>query len=100
MAKIGTPTIIPGTPKRPPNTVMEKITQKPVSPVELPRIFGPRIFPSNCCSARAKMAKYRQFSGSMGFTTKIKRILGIAPRNGPKKGMIFVTPIIRLIRMA
>ena len=36
---------------------MAKITQKPVSPVELPRILGPRKFPSNCCNTRMNRTK-------------------------------------------
>ena len=47
-ANTGTPTIIPGTPNKPPPTMIATITIKLDSPVDSPRIFGPRIFPSNC----------------------------------------------------
>ena len=36
-----------------------------------------------------QMMKYRHFSG---LTSRIRNALGMAPRNGPKKGMILVTP--------
>jgi hypothetical protein len=34
--------IMPGTPYKPPNIVIEKMTQKPLKPVDPPRIFGPQ----------------------------------------------------------
>ena len=57
MAKIGTPIIMPKIPQIPPKNVMENITQKLDNPVELPKIFGPIIFPSTCCRIMTKIAK-------------------------------------------
>ena len=68
---------------------MATMTQKLEMPVLSPRIFGPMTLPSNCCSRTIKMMKYRHFSG---LTSRIRNALGMAPRNGPKKGMILVTP--------
>ena len=42
------PAIIPGTPNSPPPMRMATMTMKLDRPVVSPRIFGPRIFPSNC----------------------------------------------------
>lgn len=75
--------IIPTKPKSPPNSRMENSTQKLGRPVESPRIFGPKIFPSNCCSTRIKIRKYRHFKG---LTSRIRNALGMAPINGPKRG--------------
>ena len=44
----GTAITIPTSPHRPPNNRMENNTQKLETPVVLPRIFGPMIFPSTC----------------------------------------------------
>ena len=74
---------------------MEKITQKLDKPVLFPRIFGPKKLPSNCCRIKTNIAKY---NACFGFTIKIRTILGIAPRYGPKNGIIFVIPTITLIR--
>ena len=49
--------IIPGIPKIPPPIRMATMTRKLESPVESPRIFGPRILPSNCWRIRIKIAK-------------------------------------------
>ena len=56
-AKIGTPRNMPSTPPKPPPTTMATMTQKLEMPVDLPRIFGPRILPSNCCNAMMKRMK-------------------------------------------
>ena len=48
-----------------------------------PRIFGPMTLPSSCWRARTKMTKY---SACRGDTSRIRKALGTAPRNGPKKG--------------
>ena len=84
---------MPGTPMRPLKMVMEKIIQNPERPVESPRILGPRKLPSNCCKIRTKMPTAIARGGSM---SSVIRMAGIAPINGPKYGIIFVTPIIRL----
>ena len=47
-AKIGTPKNIPKTPNKYPKTIMEKITQNGLNPVDSPKIFGPSTIPSNC----------------------------------------------------
>lgn len=88
-ANSGTPITMPAKPITPPNSRMANMTQKLDSPVALPRIFGPRILPSNCCSSSTKMTKY---SACTGLMTMIRMVLGIAPMNGPKNGMILVTP--------
>ena len=41
----------------PPPIIMATITIKLERPVESPSIFGPRIFPSNCCRTRMNSAK-------------------------------------------
>ena len=56
---------------------MENSTQKLDRPVELPKIFGPRILPSNCCSSRTKTKKYSDCSGD---TIKMMINDGIARR--------------------
>ena len=85
----GTPSSMPMKPKNPPPMMMANIIQKPFTPVELPRIFGPRILPSNCCKMRMNTRKMRHFMGS---TSKMMKAEGMAPIKGPKKGMTFVTP--------
>ena len=84
---------MPTKPKSPPKKRIENSTQKLESPVELPRIFGPRILPSNCCRSRIQMRKYTHWSG---LTKNTRNAAGIAPMNGPKKGITFVTPIMTL----
>ena len=89
-AKIGTPTSHPTIPHIPPKNVIEKRTQKLESPVEFPRMAGPKIFPSNCCKTIINTRKISALTGV------IKRsIAPIAPPiYGPKKGIILVTPTI------
>ena len=76
---------------------MATITQKLERPVESPRILGPRIFPSNCWRMMIKTMKYRHF---MGLSSRIMKAQGMAPRNGPKKGITLVTPTTTLTRGA
>ena len=67
-----------------------KIIQIGRRPVLSPKIFGPRIFPSNCCKI---ITKIKKASPCLGDTDKdITKMLGIAPINGPKYGIIFVRP--------
>ena len=73
--------------------MMENITQKPVIPVELPRMRGPMMLPSICCRIITKITKIRHL---VGFTIRMMNALGIAPISGPKKGMMFVTPTMTL----
>ena len=47
-------------------------------PVESPRIFGPRISPSNCCRQSTMIAKIRALTG---LTNSRIRIPGMAPIN-------------------
>ena len=68
---------------------MAMMTHRLERPVVLPRIFGPMTLPSSCWRARTNMTKY---SACRGETSKIKKVLGMAPRKGPKKGMMLVTP--------
>ena len=86
---MGTHTIIPGTPHRPPHNTMAKSTQKLESPVRSPRIFGPITFPSSCCNASTKTMNHRPFTG---FSIIIRKVEGTAPMMGPKKGITLVTP--------
>ena len=86
--------IIPTNPNRPPNSRIENRTPKLETPVEFPRIFGPKIFPSNCWSTRIRPIKYRHCFGLMR-NTRIAH--GTAPIKGPKNGIMFVTPMITLI---
>ena len=44
--KTGTPSSMPQKPNSPLPRIMENMTQKPVMPVELPRILGPIRLPS------------------------------------------------------
>ena len=96
-AKVGTPIIMPPTPNIPPNNKMENNTQNGDNPVESPKILGPIIFPSNCCNRNTKITKYSPFIGS---TIKINIAVGIAPINGPKYGITFVTPTNTLTKSA
>ena len=81
---------MPANPNRPPNRMMKNSTQNEARPVESPRIFGPRMLPSNCWSTSTNSAKYTLWSGSM---IKMRKMHGMAPMNGPKNGMMFVTPM-------
>ena len=74
---------------------MENNTQKLETPVVLPRIFGPMMFPSICWRIIIKMTNQRHLIGD---SIKIKIADGMAPINGPKNGMILVTPMITLIK--
>ena len=80
---------MPTKPKSPPLTMMANITQKLASLVVLPRILGPIMFPSICCSTRIIRANFNAATGSI-----MSRIMpdGMPPINGPKNGMILVTP--------
>ena len=94
-ANSGTPITIPMKPKIPPNKRRAKVTQNSEIPVVVPKILGPIMFPSICCNIIIKITNHRHCMGSM---SKMKNAQGIAPIKGPKKGIIFVTPTITLIR--
>jgi len=97
MAQTGTAMIMPKTPQKPPPIRIEMMIRKLDTPVVSPRIFGPKKFPSNCCRRTTKIRKYSACRGSI---RRISRRHGTAPRNGPKNGMIFVTPMITLTSSA
>ena len=61
--------------------MIAKMTQKAESPVESPRILGPRMFPSNCWRMRMKT---RNHSALIGASIRMMKNEGIAPINGPK----------------
>ena len=82
------------TPNMLPPTVIAKMIHSGFMPVDSPRIFGPRISPSNCCRQSTMMAKTRALTGC---TNSRIRMPGTAPINGPKYGIMFVTPTITLI---
>ena len=82
--------IMPTKPNSPPNSRMENRTPKLDTPVVLPRIFGPRILPSNCWSTIIKIMKY---SILIGLTSRMSTAHGTAPINGPKNGMMLVKPM-------
>ena len=86
--------VMPVNPNNPPPTIMATSTQMAESPVESPRILGPRILPSNCCSKITKMVNH---SALHGLTISRIIILGMAPINGPKNGMTFVMPMTTLM---
>ena len=88
---------MPTTPHVAPPTVMAKIIQIGESPVESPRIFGPRMVPSNYCSRKIRIRKIKACFGEM-----INKMIspGIAPINGPKYGIILVMPTMILISSA
>ena len=92
-AKTGTPTNIPTNPKNFPKRIIAKITQNGDNPVEFPRILGPRILPSNCWSINTMSAYHKAWTGLIN-KSNTKPIP--PPTNGPKYGMIFVIPTIRL----
>ena len=89
--------IMPMIPQSPPKKRMENSTQKLETPVVEPRIFGPRMFPSNCCRSRIRTVNC---SALTGFTRRRIRTLGTAPINGPKKGITLVQATITLITRA
>ena len=70
---------------------MEMRIQKLDRPTLSPRIRGPRMLPSNCCSRRMKMTKMKHWKGLI---RRIRIAEGMAPISGPKNGMTFVTPMI------
>ena len=59
--------------------------------MELPSILGPIKFPSICCIINIININHIALIGE---TNNIIITEGMAPINGPKKGIIFVTPII------
>ena len=78
---------MPGTPKSPPPKITLNIMNIAEIPTELPKILGPIMFPSICCKISMKIENQRALMGLM--TSKIS-MQGIAPRNGPKNGIILV----------
>ena len=76
---------------------MENSTQKPFMPMEVPSIFGPMTLPSSCWRTNTKMINHRHIFGS---TSRTSSADGTAPINGPKNGMIFVTPTMTEISSA
>ena len=85
----GTPNSIPPTPPTQLPIVIAKMTQIGLKPVELPMIFGPMILPSICCNTRIRIVKIK---ASFHPVMSMIKMLGIAPMNGPKYGMMLVTP--------
>ena len=73
---------------------MENKIQKLLSPMESPKIFGPRIFPSTCIKMTIKTKNSAPLIG-LAINTRIA--LGIIPMYCPKNGITFVTPMITLI---
>ena len=69
--------------------MIANITQKLASLVVLPSIFGPMILPSICCRISTIITNLSADTGSI-----MSRITadGTAPINGPKKGMMLVSP--------
>ena len=86
---------MPTRPKKLPPTKMAMMTHRLERPVLSPRILGPMMLPSSCCSSSTNSTKYSAF---MGDTSKIRNVLGMAPRKGPKKGITLVTPTMTLTR--
>ena len=91
VAMTGTPRNIPITPKNFPPIVIAKMIHRGFMPVEEPISFGPSTSPSNCCRARIMIVKTNALIGEIH---RMMMIPGIAPINGPKYGIIFVTPTI------
>ena len=91
MANTGTPIIIPTSPINSPATSIANNIQKADIPIESPNILGPIIFPSICCIININIKNIKAFVGD---TNNIIINDGIAPINGPKNGIILVTPII------
>ena len=94
-ANIGTPINIPAIPNIPPKNIIANNTQNVFNPVALPMHFGPIICPSICCSTIINIKKYIDFIDD-SLRTIMK--LGIAPMNGPAKGIIFVIATMTDIR--
>ena len=91
IANKGTPIIIPTNPINLPATSNENNIQNADIPIESPNILGPIILPSICCITSIKTKNINAFTGE---TNNIIIADGIAPKNGPKNGIIFVIPII------
>ena len=87
---------MPIIPKNFPANKSENSIQNEDMPIESPNILGPIIFPSICCIINIIKASHKAFIGS---TNKTIIIEGIAPINGPKKGTMFVSPIIKVIKI-
>ena len=96
-AMVGTPSIIPGSPNRPPPTMMAKSTQKLASLVVFPNILGAIMLPSICWSISISRANLTAAHGSMN---KSSTPDGTAPINGPKKGITSVIPTTTLMSRA
>ncbi len=77
---------MPNTPYILPKSRMENSTQKLLTPVVFPRIFGPMRLPSSCWRITIKIRKMRHWKGL--FSSR-RRAQGMAPMKGPKKGMIY-----------
>ena len=88
---------MPQKPKMPPKITIENSTQNPFMPIEVPSIFGPITLPSSCWRTNTKITNHRHIFGS---TSSISSAEGIAPINGPKNGMMFVTPTMTEISSA
>ena len=88
---------MPAKPKSPAPKMMENMTQKPLMPTLLPRIFGPRMLPSNCWS---RMMNTRKMSAFSGDSIRMMSVPGIMPNSGPKNGITFVTPTMTLTSSA
>ena len=91
-ANKGTPIIIPTIPNNLAPIKRENSIQNAEIPSESPSILGPIILPSNCCINRTISKNQNAFTGDKN---KIMKNDGIAPINGPKKGIIFVIPMIK-----
>ena len=66
-------------------------------PKESPKIFGPIILPSICWITMIIIINNIAFCGDIN---KIIKNDGTAPINGPKNGIIFVSPIIKETNIA
>ena len=90
-ANNGTPIIIPTNPNTLPATNNANNIQNADIPIESPNIFGPIILPSICCIISIISKNHNALIGD---TNIIITNEGIAPKNGPKNGIILVIPII------
>ena len=86
---------IPMIPNISPPMMIAAITQRAGRPVLSPRIFGPMTLPSSCWSANTKIANQKACQKS---TMRRMSTQGTAPMKGPKNGIMFVTPTIKLIK--
>ena len=73
---------------------MANMTHRAGRPTESPRMRGPRMLPSICCRIRMKIPNSTALYGLMISRMKMH---GIAPRNGPNTGIIFVKPTTKAI---